>query len=447
MAFTTIPGSGATDATSYVGSAGIDTLLLQNAEGSAFVGARASADTVTVQNFTALQSAVTVKGGQGTDTLNIAGATNLSGAFYNGNKDNDSITLGTITSSTIFGGQADDQLNVTTVSASKVNGNKNADTLTITTATGASVYGGQGADTLNMTAIGQSVVQGDLDNDTLNLAGTISNSTLNGNGGNDSININAGVTTFAGSTIFGGGGNDTIATATVGQNSDVNLIVSGDIGNDNISTAAGNDTVTGGAGIDTLIGNAGTDTLTGGTEADTFQIGTNIVNTVNNVINADTVADLSLAQGDTITGISLVNLTAQAGVAALTQVQDSGTDVTANTTVITGVITLTNASIDLGTITADTTIGLISDNYASDAALQTAIRAGYSANQASIATDAFLAVYDNGVDSFLVQVASGVAADDALLANAVVSRLATVTGVADATTLTAASTVWGNILT
>jgi len=447
LAFTTIPGSGATDATSYVGTAGIDTLLLQNSEGAAFVGARASADTVTVQNFTALQAAVTVKGGQGTDTLNIAGNTNLSGAFYNGNKNNDSITLGTITSSTIFGGQADDQLTVTTVSSSKVNGNKNDDTLTVTTATGSSVYGGQGGDTLNMTTIGQSVVQGDLDNDTINLGGVISNSTLNGNGGNDSININAGVTTFAGSTVYGGGGNDTIAVATAGQNPTVNLIVSGDLGNDNITTGSGDDNVTGGAGTDTLIGNAGSDTITGGTEADTFQIGTNLVDSADNTINADTITDLAIAQGDSVSGISLANVTLQGGIAAVTQVQDSGTDVTANTTVITGNIALTNGSIDLATITADTTIGLIAQDYNSDAALQAGIRAGYSANQASIATDAFLAVYDNGTDSFLVQVNSGVAANDALMANAVVTRLATISGVADATTLTAASGVWGNILT
>jgi Ca2+-binding RTX toxin-like protein len=446
LAFTTIAGSGATDATSYIGSAGIDTLLLQNEDSTVFVGARASNDTVTVQNFTALQSGVTVKGGRGNDLLNTAGNTNLSTSFYNGNKNNDSITLGTITSSTIYGGQANDTLTIATVSASKVNGNKNTDVLNITNATGASLYGGQGTDTVTVTTVGQSLVQGDLDNDTINLNGTISNSTLNGNGGNDSININAGVTTFATSTIYGGGGNDVIAVAGVAQNGGVNLIVNGDNGNDNITTAAGDDVVSGGAGTDTLIGNAGSDTISGGTEADTFQIGTNLIDSATNAINADTISDFAVAQTDTITGLSVANVQLQAGVVSLNEVQDTTTALTGGTAVVTATIALAGAgggSVDLGGITANTNVGLIAANYGSDAALQTAIRARYSTNGASLATDAFLAVYDNGTNSFLVQVTSGVAANNALLANATVQRLATISGVGDATTLTAASGSWG----
>jgi Ca2+-binding RTX toxin-like protein len=444
LAFTTIQGSGANDATSFVGSSGVDIILLQNQEGAAYVGAQASADSVTVQNFTGLNSGFTIKGGQGADTLNNNN-TNLLSSLVNGNKDNDSLTYAAVTSTTLFGGQGDDALVVNTLTSSVLNGNKNVDTITVTTSSGSSIFGGQGGDTLNLTTVGSSVVQGDKDNDELNLEGIISGSTLNGNQGNDTININAGVTAFTTSTIYGGAGNDTLA----GEGAGAALVLSGDLGNDSVTSGASADTLLGGGGTDTLTGNAGSDSLTGGTEADQFAVGANLVNSVNNAVNADTIVDFSVAQGDSVTGLSIANIELQAAVADLTAAQNA-TSIGANTAVITATGTFAGnngGTFDLGTAAAGTNILLISNDFASDAALQTQVRAGLTASNAFGANDAILAVYDNGTDSFLVQISTaGGVNDDAQWADGVVTRLATISGVSDATTLTAAASAWGNIL-
>lgn len=441
MAFTTVSGAGATDATSYIGTAGVDTLLLQNSTTPAFVGARASADTVTIQNFKGVQENVTVRGGQGDDTLN-SNATNLTASLVNGNKDVDAITYQTVTSTTLYGGQGADVINVTTVNASVVNGNKDLDNLTVGTISGGSVYGGQGNDTIALTTISGGVVGGSNDDDAITLGGVTSAAVVNGNAGNDTLTIGAGVTAFTTSTVFGGAGDDTIAGAAAGAA----VVVSGDAGNDTVTTGTDGDTLTGGAGTDTLTGNAGSDTLTGGTEADNFAIGLNIVNAADNLVDADTVVDLSLTQADSITGFGLTNLQLQAAVADVELAGNgAGAGIAANDVAVTGTVTFDGLGVaDLAGLAATANIALVSNNYASDAAFQTAVRTGLTASGIFAANSAILAVYDDGVNSYLTQIttADGVT-DDGIFDDGVVTRLATLNGVADATTLTAASAVWG----
>lgn len=90
--------------------------------------------------------------------------------------------------------------------------------------------------------------------------------------GNDTIFGNA-----AGNEIRAGAGNDT---------------VSGGAGDDKVFGSAGNDTLAGGAGNDLLDGGVGTDVLAGGAGTDVFVYATGY--------GADSVADFSLADGDTI---------------------------------------------------------------------------------------------------------------------------------------------------
>ena len=290
MAFSTVQGSGANDATSFVGTSGVDTVQVQNTDSNILVGGQQGADVVGFTNYKNLVTGYTLKGGQGNDQLTSTGqTTNIGGAsFINGNKDADTITLGNTTTSTVHGGQGADTLVTNTVFSSIVNGNKNADSLTIAAATTGSVFGGQGADTITMVgATTSSTVSGDLDNDTIAVQGNVNGSVINGNAGTDTLSVTAGTAVWATSSMRGGGGNDTVNAT----NAIIGIEMYGDLGNDtlnggtsddNITGGAGDDTVTGNGGNDTivgtagtnsLIGNAGQDNITGGTGADSVDAG------------------------------------------------------------------------------------------------------------------------------------------------------------------------------
>ena len=269
MAFTTIQGSGANDATSFVGSAGVDAVNITNIDSKVFAGAQASADNITLTNFKALVTEYTLKGGQGTDTLTL-GAVQLNTSFVNANSNNDTVTFGNATTSTVHGGQGNDTFTAgagTSVTSGIVNGNRGNDTLTLIGAQAASAYGGRGADTITTGgAVNQTTISGNLDGDNINIgAFSAAGSTINGNGGND--NITTAATTSLGASYFGGAGNDTITGATA-TGTGVSLF--GDVGNDTIAGSALADAINGGVGNDTIQGNALADTLAGGGGGDRF---------------------------------------------------------------------------------------------------------------------------------------------------------------------------------
>ena len=280
MAFNTIPGAAGTDAaTSYIGTAGVDALVLINqTTGTADVRGQAAGDAITWNSYTNVTVGTSMRGGKGTDTFNpvAAASGNLSGAFINGQKDRDVfggvIGLATTANSTLMGGQGADAITFAsgTVTGSIVNGNKNADVITTVGTQSSSIYGGQGIDQLVVSGANSgSIIRGNLDGDTIQLAGTFAGTTVNGNAGNDTINDGAAaITAFATSAVNGGGGIDTINLSN--NTGAIGLVVSGDNGNDNVTTSTGTDTVNGGAGADTLTAGAGADAIDGGTGADTF---------------------------------------------------------------------------------------------------------------------------------------------------------------------------------
>ena len=278
MAFTTIQGSGANDATSFVGSSGVDTILIQNIDDNVFLGAQAANDTVTFANFKGLVSDYTLRGGQGNDTIGAGGQPTLNTSLVNGNIGVDVITLNGATGSTVYGGQGNDQLTSNALLINSiVNGNRDADNSSITAgASSSSIFGGKGDDRIDLDGTFSSIiVQGDNDNDTINLgtiAGneSVTGSTINGNAGNDTINGAATVTTFSTSTVYGGAGNDSLLFAANGTA----VALSGDTGNDIVTASAFNDTAFGGDGTDTITGNAGADTMSGNGGADQFSYGT-----------------------------------------------------------------------------------------------------------------------------------------------------------------------------
>jgi hypothetical protein len=282
LAFTTIQGSGATDATSFVGTAGVDSVLVLNpttttaASGGNYVEAQASGDLVTFNSFTtAVTGGTTVFGGQGNDVITATGNT-IVGGYINGNKDVD--TIGDATTSfnnvQVYGGQGADVINALNVSGGFINGNKNADQIT-TAATGTvtgAIYGGQGTDniTISGNAVG-AVVQGNLDTDVITVNGAasqIQSSSFNGNQGDDQLTWNVTTTTVANNnTVYGGAGNDTLTAAATATEE---IVLSGDNGNDTITKGANgqNDTLLGGAGTDTITSNTGTNRIEGGAGAD-----------------------------------------------------------------------------------------------------------------------------------------------------------------------------------
>ena len=287
MAFTTIQGSGATDATSFVGTAGVDSVLVLNpttttaASGGNYVEAQASGDLVTFNSFTgAVTGGTTVFGGQGNDTI-TANLNTIVGGYINGNKDVD--TIGSATTSfnsvEVYGGQGADVINALNLTGGFINGNKNADN--ITTAAGGTVsgavYGGQGVDniTISGNAIG-GVVQGNLDTDVILINGAASqvqSSTFNGNQGDDQLTWDVRTTTVANNnTVYGGAGNDTLTAAATATEE---ILLSGDNGNDTITKGANaqNDTLSGGAGTDTITSATGTNRIIGGTGADVMTEG------------------------------------------------------------------------------------------------------------------------------------------------------------------------------
>lgn len=324
MAFTTTKGSGATDATSFVGTAGVDSLNVINSEVDFRVEARASADIVLLQNFTNVVDGATVFGGAGDDNITTAAANTLTGAYINGNKDVDTIGIGTTSysASEVYGGQGADILNVNNLFGGFINGNKDADTITTTAAGNISgdIYGGQGSDTININGnVTSGSIRGDKDIDILNIGNgaaaavqTFGNATFNGNAGDDQItfDVRAAGSAVTNTTVFGGAGADVFTI--VGTNTEA-AFFSGDNGNDTITKGGNgqNDTMLGGAGTDTITSNTGTNRIESGTEADSVALGAGTDSVVQSVgdSNAAT-ATVGIAAGTTIAGGDTVTVNA-----------------------------------------------------------------------------------------------------------------------------------------
>ena len=296
MTFTTVQGASASDATSFIGSAGVDTVNLNNVGTPIWLGAQAAGDVISFESSTRTVSNLTLVGGQGIDRLSVSdGATSLTNSFINLNKDNDVMQLLNVSSSTIYGGAGSDDLTTGELRFVRFNSNKGDDTTTVAGATGSSIFGGAGSDITTLNGnYSNSVIQGDKENDTLtfSIASSLSSTTVNGNAGNDTINVNA-IASFGASTLFGGQGNDSVNAA----NSAVGVFASGDAGDDTVAGGAGNDTQLGGSGADNLFGNTGADSLVGGSGDDFF-----VYRGTANVVAGETIEGGATGQtnGDTI---------------------------------------------------------------------------------------------------------------------------------------------------
>lgn len=261
MAFTNIGGTPET----LQGTSGVDTLFELDKATGLFVEGLAGNDSVTFAPFGNQLKTSTVIGGDGNDTINVTitgGSASAVSSLLQGAAGNDNITVQSVVSnSTLRGGQGTDTLTVSNAVSSVINGNKGGDTIRINGGTydSSNIYGGA-----------------DNDNFTITANTVVTSGTINGNKGNDVIvDDGVGISSLVNATVFGGQGQDTITLNGGGTD----LFISGDLGNDGLTSGAGADTVLGGAGVDTIVVGAGNDSVVGGGGADTITLagGTNRV--------------------------------------------------------------------------------------------------------------------------------------------------------------------------
>jgi hypothetical protein len=312
LAFSTQQGSGASDRTSFVGTTGVDSIVFEGNTSNFFVGANAAADVIAFDNVNALTTGTylngDVKGGAGADTfldLSAAGS-NLAGTFVNGNGGVDNFgtnaDIGGLRgiNSTIQGGQGADNLFLSNTTNSIFNGNRDNDALTVRgTVTGSTIGGGQGNDTI-VTA-GNTVA--------------ISTSDFLLGIGNDTITETAANDLGASNTIEGGAGNDTItlqAATTSGVVADLGA------GNDTIIGGSGADSITGGAGNDSILGGGGADVITLGAGANQIVYTTSATDAITGFGATDVnTIDLSLLEAAGGLNAAVSNFTNGIGTAIL----------------------------------------------------------------------------------------------------------------------------------
>jgi Ca2+-binding RTX toxin-like protein len=301
LAFTTTVGAGGT---SLIGTSGVDTTTFApgTLATSVFIGAQADTDFITLQTNSA--NNYTIRGGAGVDTINAAGFVN---SVVTGDDGNDAITItGTIQSSTVSGLEGNDTIAVESVNNSIVNGNNGNDIMSsaggATFTNNGKLVGGQGNDTITLGT-------------GANAGGrvTLTSGIVNGQDGDDTITI-TNVAAMSTATIFGGQGSDIISANANGNS----VIISGDLGSDNLTGSAFADTIFGGDGNDRITGGTGGDQMSGGTGTDTYIQGgalsgvsaaatvnnNNFTFFANNAVTVDVITDFAFGlNGDVISGM------------------------------------------------------------------------------------------------------------------------------------------------
>jgi Ca2+-binding RTX toxin-like protein len=262
LAFTNLGGTPET----IQGTSGVDTLFELDSSTGLFVEGLGGNDNITFSPFGNQLKDSTVYGNAGNDIITVSitnGSASAVNSLIQGAAGNDTILVqNVVSSSTMRGGAGADTLTVSNAVSSVINGNKGGDTIRI-----------------NGGTYNQSNVYGGADNDSMTITAStiLSNGTINGNKGNDTIvDYGTGITSLSAATVFGGAGQDVITLNGGGTG----LFISGDLGNDQLTSGAGADTVLGGAGVDTIVVGAGNDSVVGGGGADTITLagGTNRVN-------------------------------------------------------------------------------------------------------------------------------------------------------------------------
>ncbi|MCP9847829.1 hypothetical protein KBY86_13160 [Synechococcus sp. Lug-A] len=419
MAFTTVQGSGGAP-DSFVGTSGVDSIVIVNSSGNYFLGAQPSNDVILLNTtssplYDGTVSTVTMRGGQGNDSFTWTSAepTTYNNAFFNGNGEDDVFSFDdgdSFLATTAQGGQGDDTFNGATAdfAASLINGNKGDDTLTFVGAISASsIFGGQGDDTI-----------------TLGFSGNdITNSVIDGALGDDEITVaDAAFTTKSldNSSFLGGAGDDSIDLSDAGATDDI-VFVDGNEGDDEIfGTERGDASLFGGEGSDTIssetvsgpasitfVGGEGADTLSGDTQSvdrffyTEFGQGSASVAATNGttVLVGDTIT--SFSGGDKV-GISTSLLSGSSPAAAAVStdwnLSTTGAGVlTSGATALAGVTTASQIASLINTVgvtgdAGDIAYAVIFDGTAANASLLVQVELGSAASDRALNKDDSIAL-------------------------------------------------------
>ena len=390
MAFTTIRGATGTDTIKFEGTAAVDALFALNETAPMSVTGLGGNDIINLANSTGVVGNATVRGGEGNDTIRFtdaagANVSRLSTSSVSGGQGDDDIFSEGAESTKIRGNEADDDFVLAgNYSNSTLNGNSGEDSFVV-----AAGVNNTGTITLsNSKIVGGGDNDGRMNFSTGNGIANAVDSRINGSKGNDQITIGT-VALATKFNVSGGQGNDLITSSNAGADG---IIYNGNDGDDQITTGAAKESVGGGAGndlinaggdndsIDAGAGNdivndaagndisilgegndtytdaAGSDTITGGAGADTYNVGPDSDENNNYVINAgDSAATLSGAtQGfDTFDGGFF---DASVDHIDITSVAESllGDAVTGGT-----VVRTTQATVSGGDIAAGTTLNVV----------------------------------------------------------------------------------------
>jgi hypothetical protein len=296
-----------------------------------------------------------------------------------------------------------------------VSGSNAAEDFTITTLTASDLK------TLNASGSADVII-------TNAIAGATDLATVNGSAVSGALTVNASVSAVAMTVTAGSGG----STLTTGAGNDT---ITGGAGADTIVAGEGNDTINSGSGVDAITGGAGADTIDTGAGADTVTI-SSLANGAT-AVYVDTLVSGGFtagAAGDVLS-ISLAAVEAiLGGTNDLLEIGDATESVAAADA---AVITTVTAAYDLGG-DATTNIIRLSGTFANTGAVETALEDGGSReltlNGATAASDQFLVIYDDGVNTYLaVAEDADITADNATFdaGDLTVTNLVTLAGVTD----------------
>jgi Ca2+-binding RTX toxin-like protein len=250
------------------------------------------------------------------------------------------------------------------------------------------------------------------------LADMTTGSTVTGSGFIDSIILTG---SAANVIANGGAGADTLTAAAAGST------LNGGAGGDTLNGAAGADVISGGAGVDTIDGNAGADTISTGTGADTISR-----NGDGSTDGSDTITDFTVGAGGDVIDFQTSAVGGNVTNAAAFNIQANGDN--AATQLVNGFTVIDNND---GTNVSATSLSLANvSTYLGDTDGAGANTDQITVDNTGTTDDAYIAVSD-GTDTgiFLVQHNDG---DGAIDADEIV-LIATLSGVSDAGTLTAAN--------
>ena len=291
------------------------------------------ADTINISSSTGS----TIRGDANKDLITITGS--LTKTIINGNADDDKIIITSpiVSSSSAYGGQGNDDIDVGG-GALYINGGKGNDDINASSDAKHSIYGGSGEDSIYSASKNSLLIYGGLDKDLITLSGMTENysiHTVDGGAANDIINGNRGIEVLDGGsedngadTIVSNGGNDTIYGRA--GNDLIDLRSGADAGSVLVRAGSGDDVIEVSLNelsyLDNIRGDKGIDTLNVvGSPADFNMWETNTVaeGAFNSIEGVETLAFGSTRSSYTVSGTKTINLSSAAQSAGITKIDAS----------------------------------------------------------------------------------------------------------------------------